>query len=47
MMPRLPIVDAVIAYNFPHSGEVFLLVAQKALYTKIMDHNLVPTFIMR
>ena len=47
MMTRVPIVDAVIAYDFPHSGEVFLLVTRNSLYIKIMDHNLVPPFIMR
>ena len=47
MMPRVPIADAVIAYDCPHSGEVFLLVAQNTLYIKIMEHNLVPPFIMR
>ena len=47
MMPMVPILDAAIAYDCPHSGEVFLLVSQNALYIEIMDHNLVPPFIMR
>ena len=47
MMTRVPIVDAIIAYNCPHSGEIFLLVARNDLYIKSMDHNLVPPFIMR
>ena len=45
MMPRVLIVDVAIAYDFPHSGEVFLIVAKKSLYIKSMDHNLVPLFI--
>ena len=46
MMPKLPIVDAVVAYDCIHSGEVFLLVAQNDFYIEIMNHNLVPPFIM-
>ena len=47
MMSRVPIVDSVVAYDFPYSGEVILLVARKALFVVSMDHNLVPPFIMQ
>ena len=47
MMPRVPIVDSVVAYDCPYSGEVILLVARNALFVVSMDHNLVPPFIMR
>ena len=47
MMPRVTIMDPVVAYDCPYSGEVILLVARNALFVVIMDHNLVPTFIMR
>ena len=47
MIPRVPIVDSVVAYDCPYSGEVILLVARNALFVVSMDHNLVPPFIMR
>ena len=47
MMPRVPIVDSVVAYDCPYSGEVILLVARNALFVVSMDHNLVLPFIMR
>ena len=47
MVTRVPIVDVVIAYDCPHSGEVFLIMARNALYIEIMNHNLVPPFIIR
>ena len=46
-MPRVPIVDAAIAYDCPFSGRTILMVARNALYVDSMDHNLVPPFIMR
>ena len=47
MVPRVLIMDTVIACDFPHSGEVFLPVAKKDLYIESNDHNLVPPFIIR
>ena len=46
IITRVPVVDAVIAYDLPHSGKVFLLVARNDLYVESMDHNLVPPFII-
>ena len=46
-MPRVPIFDAAIVYDCPFSGQKILMVAKNALYVDIMDHNLVPPFIMR
>ena len=46
-LPEVTIVDAVISYDFPHSGETYLLVARNALCVPSMDHNLVPPFILR
>ena len=46
-MSRVPIVDAVVAYDCPFSGRKILMVARNALYVESMDHNLVPPFIMR
>ena len=47
MMPRVPIVDSVVAYDCPYSVEVILHVAYNALFVGSMDHNLVPPFIMQ
>ena len=46
-MSRVPIVDAVLAYNCPISGKTTLLVSRNALFAQIMNHNLIPPFIMR
>ena len=35
-----------MAYDCPHYGRTFLLVAKNTLFVKSMDHNLVPLFIM-
>ena len=46
-MKRVPIVDAIIAYDCPYTGKVYLLVCQNALHIESMEHNLIPPFIMR
>ena len=46
-MSRVPIVDAVMGYDCPISGKTTLLVARNALIVEIMDHNLIPPFIIR
>ena len=46
-MARVPIVDAALAYDCPHSERTFLLVARNALFVESMDHNFFPPFIMR
>ena len=46
-MSRVPIVDAVLGYDFPISGKTTLLVARNALFVESMDHKLIPPFIMR
>ena len=43
---KVPIVDAVIAYNFPHTGETLLIVLRNFLCVLVMDHNLFLTFIL-
>ena len=45
-LSRLPIVDAAIAYDCPFSGRTILMVARNTLYVEIMDHDLVPPFIL-
>ena len=44
---NLKIVDCVVAYNKPHTGETVLLTIYGALYAPAMEHNLVPPFMMR
>ncbi len=46
MMPRVPIVDAVISYDCLHSNQTFLLITRNDLHIKSMDHNLIATFIL-
>ena len=47
VIPKVPIVDAVIAYDFPQSVQTYLLVARNALCVPSMEHNLIPPFILR
>jgi hypothetical protein len=46
-MSQVPIVDAVVAYDCPYTGETYLLVVRNALHVPAMHHNLIPPFIMR
>ena len=46
-MLEVPIVDALILYKNPSSGEKFLLVVRNALHVPSMNHNLIPPFAMR
>ena len=45
-MSRVPIVDAVLAYDFPIPGKTTLLVARIVLFVQSMNHNLIPSLIM-
>ena len=46
-IPKVPIVDAVIAYDFPQSGQTYLLMVWNALCVPSMEHNLILPFILR
>ena len=46
-LEKVPIVDAVIAYECPYTMKVYLLIARNALHIPSMQHNLIPPFIMR
>ena len=46
-LPKVPIVDAVIAYDFQTSGETYLLVFRNALCVPTMDIKIIPPFILR
>ena len=44
---KVPIVDVVIAYDCPQSGQTYLLVLRNSLCVPSMEHNLIPPFILR
>ena len=44
---EVSIVDAVIAYDCPQSGQTYLLVVRNSLCVPSMEHNLMPPFILR
>ena len=46
-IPKVPIMDAVIAYDCLQSGQTYLLVARNALCIPSMEHNLITPFILR
>ena len=46
-LPKVPIVDAAMAYDCPYSGNVYILIVRKALWVPSMSHNLACPFIMR
>ena len=45
-MPKVQIVDAVIAYYCPHSEETNLLIVSNSLCVPSMAHKLFPPFIL-
>ena len=45
-LSKVPIVDAVIVYDFPCTGDTFLLVVRNYLCVLVMDHNILPPFIL-
>ena len=44
---KVPIMDAVIAYECPKSGQTYLLVVRNDLCVPSMEHKLIPPFILR
>ena len=42
-----PIAEGDLAYDYPYSGIVYVLVVRNALHVPSMDNNLIPPFIMR
>ena len=46
-IPKVPIVDVVIAYDCPQSGQTYLIMVRNALCVPYMEHNLIPPFILR
>ena len=46
-LKNVPIVDVIIAYNCPLSGNTYVLVCHNALFVSSMTHNFIPLFILR
>ena len=44
---EVPIIDVILAYNYPRSRKVFLLVEQNFLYVESIENNLIPSFFLR
>ena len=43
----VPLVDATVKYDYPYNGKTYILVLCNALYVPLMDHNLIPPFMLR
>ena len=46
-LSKVPIVDAVVAYDCPYTSKTYMLVMRNALHIPSMKHNLIPPFILR
>ena len=46
-LPEVSILDDVIAYDCPSSGETYLLVVRNYLCVPTMYINLIPPFVLR
>ena len=46
-LEAVPIVDAVVAYDCPHTLETFIIVVRNGFYIHSMMNNLIPPFVMR
>ena len=46
-LERVPVVDAVVAYDCPYSAKVYLLLMRNALQVSDIQVNLLPPFIVR
>ena len=44
---QVPIVDAVIIYDCPDTTKIWLLIVCNVLYVELMDHNIIPPFVLR
>ena len=46
-MDAVPIVDAAVLFEHPHTFKKYLLITRNVLYVPSMKHHLVPPFILR
>ena len=42
IMPEVPVVHSAVAYDCPITGNSTILIINNALYTREMEHNLLP-----
>ena len=47
MMPEVPVVHAVVAYDCPITDNTTILIINNALYIREMEHNLLPPIMIR
>jgi len=47
VMERVEIGDVAVAYNNPYLHEPYLLIMSNVLLIPLMDHNLLPPFLVR
>ena len=47
MMPEVLVVHLAVAYDFPVTGISTILIINNALYIRDMEHNLMPSIMMR
>ena len=47
MMPEVTVVHAAAAYDCPITGNSTMLIINDALYIREMEHNLLPSIMMR
>ena len=43
----VPLVDATVKYDNPYIGKSYILVLRYTLYVLLMEHNLIPPFMLR
>ena len=43
----VPLVDGMVKYDNPYNGKSYILVLRNALYVLLMEHNLIPPFMLR
>ena len=44
---NVPLVDATVKYDNPYNGKTYILVLCNALHVPLMDHHLIPPFMLR
>ena len=43
----ISIVDTAVQYDYPYTGNTYILVIRNALHVPFMNNHLIPSFIMR
>ena len=45
--PKIPTMDGAVVYEYPYTGEIYVLTVRNALYIPHLRSNLIPPFVMR